>query len=81
MIPLFMSSLLNASVLVLGLGPTAAEFIKNIVLAGIGSLTMVDNRLVQEEDLGSDFFLRETDVTSKVTLFGIDGVDEPWVFA
>ncbi len=64
--PIFMNRLLNASVLVLGLGPTASEFIKNIVLAGIGSLIMVDNRTVTSVEF--DIFLRETDMNSKVII-------------
>ena len=40
----------------------AAEIAKNIVLAGIGNLTLLDDALVEEEDLGADFFLREDDI-------------------
>lgn len=35
----------------------ANEIAKNLVLAGIGSLTVVDDHIVQEADLGAQFFL------------------------
>jgi len=55
----------NASVLVLSLRGTACEVIKNIVLAGIGTLRIADDELVSEEDLGAGFFYREEDVGTK----------------
>jgi len=56
----------NASVLVVNLRGLAAEVCKNIVLAGIGKLTVADERDVAEEDLGSGYFFREDDVGAKV---------------
>lgn len=52
--------------MVVRLQGTATEVIKNIVLAGIGKLVMVDDADVAEEDLGSGFFFREQDVGLKV---------------
>ena len=37
----------------------ANEIAKNLVLAGIGSLTVVDDQLVTEDDLGAQFFISE----------------------
>ncbi len=37
----------------------ANEIAKNLVLAGIGSLTIVDHEAVTEDDLGSQFFISE----------------------
>ncbi|KAI4131172.1 MAG: hypothetical protein LQ338_001377 [Usnochroma carphineum] len=37
----------------------ANEVAKNLVLAGIGSLTILDDQLVTEDDLGSQFFISE----------------------
>lgn len=52
----------------------ATEAIKNMVLAGIGKLVIVDAENVAEEDLGCGFFFREEDVGQKVralrTAFG-----------
>ncbi|KAL9031570.1 MAG: hypothetical protein Q9196_000418 [Gyalolechia fulgens] len=37
----------------------ANEIAKNLVLAGIGSLTILDDQVVTEDDLGSQFFISE----------------------
>ena len=56
----------NASILVIRLQGTATEAIKNMVLAGIGRLTIVDSEDVSEEDLGAGFLFRDEDVGRKV---------------
>lgn len=58
----------NATILVLTVRGLATEVIKNIVLAGIGKLIIVDNEDVKEEDLGTGFFFRDEDVGRKVRL-------------
>ncbi|KZT09311.1 uncharacterized protein LAESUDRAFT_723044 [Laetiporus sulphureus 93-53] len=55
----------NATILVVRLRGVATEAIKNIVLAGIGKLVLVDGDLVAEEDLGAGFFFRDDDVGKK----------------
>jgi len=57
----------SAHVLVVGLTGVATEVIKNIVLAGIGSLTILDAGVVREEDLSASFFFRDTDVGASRT--------------
>ncbi|CAI8619356.1 unnamed protein product [Vicia faba] len=47
----------KAHVLVYGMKGTISEFCKNIVLAGVGSLTLIDDRLVTEEVLSSNFLI------------------------
>lgn len=47
----------KAHVLVSGLKGTVAEFCKNIVLAGVGSLTLIDDRPVTEEALAANFLI------------------------
>lgn len=47
----------KANVLVSGLNGTVAEFCKNIVLAGVGSLTLVDDRLVTEDAIHANFLI------------------------
>ncbi|QCD85003.1 ubiquitin-like 1-activating enzyme E1 A [Vigna unguiculata] len=47
----------KAHVLVYGMKGTVAEFCKNIVLAGVGSLTLVDDRVATEEALSSNFLI------------------------
>lgn len=44
----------------------SAEIAKNIVLAGAGSVTIVDENKVTVPDLGANFFLREEDVGKPV---------------
>ena len=56
----------NATILVVRLKGVATEAIKNIVLAGIGKLVVVDPDDVAEEDLGAGFFFRDEDVGKKV---------------
>jgi len=58
----------NATILVVRLRGTATEAIKNIVLAGIGKLVIVDSDDVAEEDLGAGFFFREEDVGKKASM-------------
>lgn len=51
----------SSTVLVLSLRSLAHETIKNLVLAGIGTLIVMDDGVVTEEDLGSGFLFREED--------------------
>ncbi|KAL4250553.1 ubiquitin-activating E1 family protein [Abortiporus biennis] len=55
----------NATILVVRLKGVATEAIKNIVLAGIGTLIIMDSENVSEEDLGAGFFFRDEDVGKK----------------
>jgi ubiquitin-like 1-activating enzyme E1 A len=54
--------------MVVRLRGTATETIKNIVLAGVGKLVIVDDEDVSAEDLGAGFFFRDEDVGRKVNL-------------
>uniref|UniRef100_A0A2P2LTI4 Ubiquitin-like 1-activating enzyme E1A n=1 Tax=Rhizophora mucronata TaxID=61149 RepID=A0A2P2LTI4_RHIMU len=47
----------KSHVLVYGMKGTVAEFCKNIVLAGVGSLTLMDDRQVTEEALSANFLI------------------------
>ncbi|KAK0722490.1 hypothetical protein B0T26DRAFT_739709 [Lasiosphaeria miniovina] len=47
----------NARILLITMKALANEIAKNLVLAGIGSLTVVDHETVTEADLGAQFFL------------------------
>ena len=58
----------NASILIVRLKGVATEAIKNIVLAGVGRLVIVDDQDVSEEDLGAGFFLRDEDVGKKACI-------------
>ncbi|KAK3194929.1 hypothetical protein Dsin_026239 [Dipteronia sinensis] len=48
----------KSHILACGMKGTVAEFCKNIVLAGVGSLTLVDDRLVTEEALSANFLVQ-----------------------
>ncbi|KAI1330386.1 hypothetical protein F5Y16DRAFT_16239 [Xylariaceae sp. FL0255] len=48
-----------ANVLLISMKALANEIAKNLVLAGIGSLTIVDDQIVTEADLGAQFFLAQ----------------------
>ena len=49
----------SARILLVGIKALATEVAKNLVLAGVGSLTVVDHEPVAEDDLGSQFFVSE----------------------
>lgn len=52
----------NADILLIGMRALANEIAKNLVLAGIHSLTIVDHELITANDLGAQFFIYESDV-------------------
>jgi len=51
------SLLENAKVLLLNANATGCETLKNLVLPGIGSFTVVDGKKVEAGDLGTNFFV------------------------
>lgn len=60
----------NASILVAGMRALSNEVCKNIVLAGVGSITILEHETVTEEDLGAQFFLRQEDIGRNVRTSG-----------
>lgn len=56
----------SAHVLLISLRALGTEIAKNLTLAGISSLTIVDDDPVTEEDLGSCYFLRDQDIGKPV---------------
>lgn len=51
------ASLENAKILVLGASHLSACTLKNLILPGIGSFTLVDENQVVQADLGNNFFI------------------------
>ncbi len=49
-----------------GLG---AEIAKNLVLSGINSLTLLDDEIVSDEDLKTNFLLKRNSAGENVTVF------------
>jgi len=56
----------SANVLLISVKALGTEIAKNLILNGIGSLTIVDSGVVTEDDLGAQYFLRDEDVGRNV---------------
>ncbi|XP_023639728.1 NEDD8-activating enzyme E1 regulatory subunit AXL [Capsella rubella] len=56
------AALETASICLLNCGPTGSEALKNLVLGGIGSITIVDGSKVEIGDLGNNFMVDEKSV-------------------
>ncbi|KAL8233349.1 hypothetical protein R6Q57_003127 [Mikania cordata] len=54
------AALEKASICLLNCGPTGSETLKNLVLGGIGSITVVDGSKVDNGDLGNNFMVNES---------------------
>ncbi|KAK5107262.1 hypothetical protein LTR62_001578 [Meristemomyces frigidus] len=52
----------SANILLISLRALGTEIAKNLTLAGISSLTIIDDEPVSEEDLGAQYFLRDEDI-------------------
>ncbi|XP_072037790.1 LOW QUALITY PROTEIN: ubiquitin-like modifier-activating enzyme 6 [Amphiura filiformis] len=57
-----MKQMAHSNVFLSGLGGLGVEIAKNVVLAGVRSLTVHDTKTATFKDLGTQFFLREEDV-------------------
>lgn len=57
----------TSSVLLVNLGGVGCEVAKNIALAGVGKVTLLDGAEVEEDDLGANYFVREEQVGQKVS--------------
>lgn len=60
--PAAMKRMAASDVLIIGMSGLGVEIAKNICLAGVKSVTISDPTLVTVPDLGTQFFLRESDV-------------------
>lgn len=52
----------KSHICLIGAGVVGAETLKNLVLPGIGSFTIIDSRPVEESDLSGQFFLQRDDI-------------------
>ena len=57
----------SANILLVSLRALGTEIAKNLTLAGISSLTIIDEDPVTEDDLGAGYFLRQEDVGKPVS--------------
>lgn len=55
-----MTSLINGKVLIINLDPLAVEICKNIILCGIGFITICDNKKISDKDYGN-YYISEKD--------------------
>lgn len=58
----------KANILLITMKALGNEIAKNLVLAGIGSLTVLDSEMVTESDVASQFFVTEEDIGKNVLL-------------
>ena len=56
----------SAHILLISLRALGTEIAKNLTLAGISSLTIIDDEPVTDQDLGAQYFLRDDDVGTPV---------------
>ncbi|KAL2248477.1 UNVERIFIED_CONTAM: NEDD8-activating enzyme E1 regulatory subunit AXR1 [Sesamum indicum] len=56
------TALEKSSICLLNCGPTGSETLKNLVLGGVGSITVVDGSKVELGDLGNNFMVDESSV-------------------
>lgn len=56
------AKLRNAKVLVIGMDGLGAEIVKNIVLSGVKSVKMLDDKVATEKDLRNQFFIPPTSI-------------------
>lgn len=56
----------KAHILIANVRALSNEVCKNLALAGVASITLLDHGIVKEYDLGSQFLLREDDIGKNV---------------
>ncbi|KAF3443685.1 hypothetical protein FNV43_RR13375 [Rhamnella rubrinervis] len=56
------AALEKASICLLNCGPTGSETLKNLVLGGVGSITVIDGSKVELGDLGNNFMVDKSSV-------------------
>lgn len=52
----------NAKVLIIGTKTPFVEIMKNLILMGLGEITIADNRLIEESDLQTNYYLNSNDI-------------------
>lgn len=67
-----MQRMAGARVLIMGVGGLGIEIAKNIVLAGVKSVTLLDKTLTSYNDLASQFYLTEADIGQPRDLCSIE---------
>lgn len=53
---------MNSKICLLRCDPAGVEALKNLILPGVGSFTIVDDKKVEDRDLGNNFFITVDDI-------------------
>ncbi len=56
----------KSRVLLIGMSPTGAEIVKNVILSGINAMTIMDNKAVTKEDVSVNFLLPKESIGKNV---------------
>jgi ubiquitin-activating enzyme E1 len=65
-----MTSIINAKVLIINLDPLAIEICKNIILCGIGSITLADTNTISEKDYNNYYISKKDFGKNRAELVG-----------
>jgi ubiquitin-activating enzyme E1 len=65
-----MQSLITSKVLIIGLDPLGVEICKNLILCGVGNITIMDDKLITEKDYNNYYVSREDIGKSKSDVVG-----------
>lgn len=65
-----MQSLITSKVLIVGLDPLGVEICKNLILCGVGSITILDDKLITEKDYGNYYITSQDIGKSKSDVVG-----------
>ena len=61
-----MQSLITSKVLIINLDPLAIEICKNIILMGVGTITLADgDTIISYKDYGTNYYINENDIGKK----------------
>lgn len=62
-----MKSLTQAKINIIGFDGSCLELCKNLILAGVGEINLTTDKLVQIDDLSTNYYATENDIGEKVT--------------
>lgn len=52
----------EASILLINANASGTEALKNLILPGVGFVMILDDKLIEERDLGTNFFITKDDI-------------------
>ena len=56
----------ESKILVVGLDGAGSELLKNLVLAGLGNITIMEDRIVDQNIIDTHFYVTDKDLNTKV---------------